>query len=53
MSISDVCWECRHCVQEEITDGLYGYECEEDMESFYNGSQEGCYQFWRKEDEDD
>ena len=50
MSRDSICYECRHCVEEEITDGLYGYDCEEEMESF--DTEEGCYQFWRKEEED-
>jgi len=49
MSDNSVCRECRHCMGEEIEQGLIAYECDEDMANI--GLPEGCWRFERREDE--
>ena len=43
MDSDSVCYECKHCCSEEITDGYDALECEECMNNF--GMSEGCYHY--------
>lgn len=48
--MDSVCQECLHLIAVEITDGLWEPRCEEEMRSC--GSEEGCWRFERREDND-
>lgn len=43
-----ICSECCHLMVQEVTDGLWEHYCEEDMRQC--GSEEGCWRFERRED---
>ncbi len=53
MTYESPCRECRHCVSEEVTDGLWDDVCEEGAPDGVFGSDWGCFYYWERPEEPD